>query len=79
MTLLQFSNSNKNDLNGSQLGKIADNGVTRMIMRTSNESQESVVHICNPSYSGARDQEDCCMKSAQIVLWDPISNTPSQK
>jgi hypothetical protein len=36
-----------------------------------------VAHICNPSYSGGRDQEDHCLKPA----WgnssqDPISKKP---
>jgi hypothetical protein len=26
---------------------------------------EPVAHVCNPSYSGGRDQEDCGLKSAQ--------------
>jgi hypothetical protein len=25
----------------------------------------SVAHVCNPSYSGGRDQEDCGLKTAQ--------------
>jgi hypothetical protein len=33
-----------------------------------------VAHICNPSYSGGRDQEDCGSKPAQAnISQDPIS------
>jgi hypothetical protein len=33
-----------------------------------------MAHTCNPSHSGARDQEDCGSKSAQVnSLQDPIS------
>jgi hypothetical protein len=33
-----------------------------------------VAHICNPGYSGGRDQEDHSSKSAQAnSSWDPIS------
>jgi hypothetical protein len=39
-----------------------------------------VAHVCNPSYSGGRDQEDHGLKLAQVnSLWDPISKNPSQK
>jgi hypothetical protein len=39
-----------------------------------------VVHTCNPSYSGGRDQEDHCLKPArQIVPQDPISKKPITK
>jgi hypothetical protein len=33
-----------------------------------------VAHICNPSYSGGRDQEDCGSKPGQANNWrDPVS------
>jgi hypothetical protein len=32
-----------------------------------------VAHTCNPSYSGGRDQEDCCSKPAQANNSRPIS------
>jgi hypothetical protein len=39
-----------------------------------------VAHACNPSYSGARDQEDCSSKPAQADSSQyPISKYPSQK
>jgi hypothetical protein len=39
-----------------------------------------VVHACNPSYSGGRDQEDCGLKPARAnSLQDPILKNPSQK
>jgi hypothetical protein len=39
-----------------------------------------VAHICNPSYSGGRDQEDHCSKPAQVnSLRDPLSKKPSTK
>jgi hypothetical protein len=35
-----------------------------------------VAHICNPSYSGSRDQVDCSSKSAQAnSSQDPIRKT----
>jgi hypothetical protein len=42
--------------------------------------QALVAHICNPSYSGGRDQEDHSSKPAQAnSSWDPISKTPITK
>jgi hypothetical protein len=39
-----------------------------------------VSHICNPSYSGGRDQEDCGSKSALANSSRPCLEThPSQK
>jgi hypothetical protein len=39
-----------------------------------------VAHICNPSYSRYRDEEDCSSKSAwAISLRDVILINPSQK
>jgi hypothetical protein len=39
-----------------------------------------VAHICNPSYSGGRDQEDRCLKAALAnSSRDPISKTPITK
>jgi hypothetical protein len=39
-----------------------------------------VVHTCNPSYSGGRDQENRSSKPAQAnSLRDPISKNPSPK
>jgi hypothetical protein len=35
-----------------------------------------VAHVCNPSYSGGRDQKD---HSWQIVLGDPNLKKPSAK
>jgi hypothetical protein len=44
------------------------------------ECLELVVHACNPSYSGGRDQEDHCLKPAQAnSLKDPISKIPITK
>jgi hypothetical protein len=38
-----------------------------------------VAHVCNPSYSGGRDQEDQRLTSAQI-LHEPLSQkNPSRK
>jgi hypothetical protein len=37
-------------------------------------SQEPVTHACNPSYSGARDQEDCGSNPVQAnSALDPIT------
>jgi hypothetical protein len=36
------------------------------------ECQAPVAHVYNPGYSGGRDQEDLCLKPAQILK---ISNT----
>jgi hypothetical protein len=37
-------------------------------------------HAYNPSYSGAKDQEDRSSKSAWAnSFWDPISKNPSHK
>jgi hypothetical protein len=39
-----------------------------------------VAHICNPSYSGSRDQEDCGSKPARAnSSRDPISKIPNTK
>jgi hypothetical protein len=39
-----------------------------------------VAHVCNPSYSGGRDQQDCGVKPAWANSFrDPISKNPSQK
>jgi hypothetical protein len=39
-----------------------------------------VAHVCNPSYSGGRDQEDQGSKPAWANSWrDPMSKNPSQK
>jgi hypothetical protein len=39
-----------------------------------------VAHVCNPSYSKGRDQEDQGSKLAQAnSLWDPISKKPITK
>jgi hypothetical protein len=39
-----------------------------------------VAHDCNPSYSGGRDQEDCCLKPVQANSWqDYLEKNPSQK
>jgi hypothetical protein len=39
-----------------------------------------MAHICNPSYSGGRDQEDCNLKPAQAnSSQDPISKNPITK
>jgi hypothetical protein len=40
-----------------------------------NHSWELVVHSCNPSYSGGRDQEDLCSKPA----WANSSRDPILK
>jgi hypothetical protein len=43
-------------------------------------SQVPVVHACNPSYSGGRDQEDCSLKSARAnSSRDPILKKPFTK
>jgi hypothetical protein len=42
--------------------------------------QVPVAHVCNPSYSGGRDQEDHGFKPAQAnSSQDPILKNPSQK
>jgi hypothetical protein len=40
-----------------------------------------VAHVCNPSYSGGRDQEDRTVQSQSQVksLWGPISEKPTTK
>jgi hypothetical protein len=39
-----------------------------------------VVHTCNPSYSGGRDQEDLSLKPARAnSLQDPVSKNPITK
>jgi hypothetical protein len=39
-----------------------------------------VAHVCNPSYSGGRDQEDCSLKPAQAnSLKDTILKKPFTK
>jgi hypothetical protein len=44
------------------------------------EAQVPVAHLCNPSYSGGRDQEDWGSKPTQAnSLWDPILKNSSQK
>jgi hypothetical protein len=46
------------------------------------ENQEGwapVAHVCNPSYSGSRDQEDHSLKAAQAnSLQDPVLKIPSR-
>jgi hypothetical protein len=44
-------------------------------------SQVVMIHACNPSYSGGRDQEDQCLKPSQAnSLQDPtLKKKPSQK
>jgi hypothetical protein len=39
-----------------------------------NSGQELVAHVCNPSYSGGRDEEDCSSNSFQDPILK-ISNT----
>jgi hypothetical protein len=40
--------------------------------------QEPMVHACNLSYSGGRDQEDHCSKPDQAsISRDPISKIPN--
>jgi hypothetical protein len=44
------------------------------------QSQASVVHNCNPSYSGGRNQEDHCSKPAGANnSWDSISKPITKK
>jgi hypothetical protein len=44
------------------------------------KSRELVAYVCNPGYSGGRDQEDPGSKPAgQIVPHDTISKNPLQK
>jgi hypothetical protein len=57
-----------------------------ILMKTTREickivpSQALVVHGCNPSYSGGRDQKDRGLRPAwENSLRDPISKTPSTK
>jgi hypothetical protein len=39
-----------------------------------------VAQVCNPHYSGGRNQEDHSLKSAGAnSSWDPILKNPSQK
>jgi hypothetical protein len=40
-----------------------------------NVGQAPVAHVCNPSYSGGRDQEDCSSKPA----WEIFQETVSRK
>jgi hypothetical protein len=43
-------------------------------------SQVPVAHICNPSYSGGRDLEDCSWKPARAnTSGDPISKKNTTK
>jgi hypothetical protein len=44
------------------------------------DGQAPVVHACNPSHSGSRDQEDHNLKPTQAnSLWDPILKNPTTK
>jgi hypothetical protein len=38
-----------------------------------------VVHACNPSYSGGRDQEDCSSKPTRANSSQDLKKDPSQK
>jgi hypothetical protein len=38
-----------------------------------------VAHVCNPSYSGGRDQEDCLKPTQANSFQDPISKIPSHE
>jgi hypothetical protein len=50
------------------------------IKKKNNKSHVLVAHICNPSYSGGRDQEDLGSKLAQAnSSQDPISIIPNTK
>jgi hypothetical protein len=40
--------------------------------------QAPMVHACNPSYSGGRDQEDCSWKPAQILCNILFGKYPTQ-
>jgi hypothetical protein len=42
-------------------------------------SQVLVPPACNPSYSGGRDQENCCSKAARNSSKDSISKKPITK
>jgi hypothetical protein len=46
----------------------------RSFLKNNQHSQALVAHICNPSYSGGKDQEDCGSKPDQAnSSGDPIS------
>jgi hypothetical protein len=50
----------------------------QVILKNIYYSWALVVHTCNPSYSGGRDQEDHSSKPAQAnSSWDPISKNLS--
>jgi hypothetical protein len=49
-------------------------------MSTTMSSQASVAHVCNPSYSGRRVQEDCSSNPVQAnSSQDPTSKKPITK
>jgi hypothetical protein len=45
---------------------ISENSYTLKKLKTKNPGQVPVAHVCNPSYSGGRHQEDCGSKSAWV-------------
>jgi hypothetical protein len=50
------------------------------VQKTDVASRAPVSHVCNPSYSGSRDQEDRGLKPAPAnSLQDSVSKNPSQK
>jgi hypothetical protein len=59
--------------------KITAHLLKRPLSKTGN-SQALVAHICNPSYSGGRNEEDHSTKPAMTNSFQgPISKNPSQK
>jgi hypothetical protein len=53
----------------------------RLVLNLNLTAYHCWLNVCNPSYSGGRDQEDSGSKPARaIVPWDSISRkNPSQK
>jgi hypothetical protein len=50
------------------------------MLRKEQPSRTLVVHACNPSYSGSRDQEDCGLKPARAnSSRDPTLKIPITK
>jgi hypothetical protein len=59
---------------------IIKNRIYNFYFKKKRTNQAPVVHTCNLSYSGSRDQEDCGSKPAPAnSLRDRISKNPSQK
>jgi hypothetical protein len=48
-------------------------------LRNGDVSLVLVAHPCNPSYSGVRDQEDCCSKPDWEIVSETLSRKPFHK